>query len=192
MRPFEDYCWRDVLTPEMERIFSAYQRERTVAAHPALIVIHPPGSFTAVAQPHWHVAVLRLLATARAQSLPVIHSVPSDGAPFAALAPLPSEKICRRPADSAFLFTDLEPLLTRSGADGVVICGAPTSGAVRVSAVEAKSFGYKVALAEETTGDEASLLHMVALFDVAHKYADVMSLDELLAAIAPAQQRGVS
>ena len=40
--------------------------------------------------------------------------------------------------------------------------------------------GHKAAIAEEATGDEASLLHKVALFDVAHKYADVMSLDEIL------------
>ena len=35
-------------------------------------------------------------------------------------------------------------------------------------------------MAEETTGDEASLLHKVALFDIAHKYADIMSSQEIL------------
>jgi hypothetical protein len=60
------------------------------------------------------------------------------------------------------------------------IIHAPTSGAVRATAVEAKSFGHKAAVAEDATGDEASLLHKIALFDIAHKYADVMSLEELL------------
>jgi isochorismate hydrolase len=36
-------------------------------------------------------------------------------------------------------------------------------------------------MAEETVGDESDFLHKMALFDVAHKYADVMSLEELLA-----------
>jgi len=43
------------------------------------------------------------------------------------------------------------------------------------------SYGYKVAIVEETVGDESGFLHKMALFDVAHKYADVMSLEELLA-----------
>jgi hypothetical protein len=46
--------------------------------------------------------------------------------------------------------------------------------------VEGKSFGYKVAIAEDAVGDVSSFLHKVALFEIAHKYADVMSLDELI------------
>jgi len=67
------------------------------------------------------------------------------------------------------------------GAQSLVVCGAPTSGAVRASAVEGKSFGYKVAVAEEALADQTAFLHKIALFDMAHKYADVMSLDELVA-----------
>jgi hypothetical protein len=39
-----------------------------------------------------------------------------------------------------------------------------------------------------TREDESSFLHGIALFDVAHKYADVLSLDELLAALAGAME----
>ena len=28
MRDFEDYCWRDLLTPDMVKIYAAYHRER--------------------------------------------------------------------------------------------------------------------------------------------------------------------
>ena len=37
----------------------------------------------------------------------------------------------------------------------------------------------KVALAEEAVGDESPFLHKMALFDLAHKYGDLMSLEEL-------------
>lgn len=179
MRSFEDYCWRDILSAEMVHIYSAYQRERAVSKRPALIVVHPPSGFSATAQSGWLGSIHALVERVAAMSLPIFHSVPADGSPFSGFSALPASSICLRPCDSAFLFTDLEPRLTRSGADGVIICGAPSSGAVRVTAVEAKSYGYRVAIAEETTCDEAALLHKIALFDVAHKYADVMSLDEL-------------
>ncbi|HET9536238.1 MAG TPA: hypothetical protein VFP43_12980 [Mesorhizobium sp.] len=62
----------------------------------------------------------------------------------------------------------------------IVACGGPSSAALRASAVEGKSFGYKVAIAEDTLGDVYTFLHKVALFEIAHKYADVLSLEELI------------
>ena len=38
-------------------------------------------------------------------------------------------------------------------------------------------------LAEEAVGDESVFLHKIAFFDLAHKYGDLMSLDELLQAL---------
>jgi len=37
-----------------------------------------------------------------------------------------------------------------------------------------------VAIAEDTVSDLSAFLHKVALFEIAHKYADVMSLEELI------------
>lgn len=192
MRPFEDYCWRDLLTPDMERIFSAYQRDRTVSLRPALVVVYPSADFVATFQPGWLDATAGLIELARRERLPVIHSSPKNSAAAQVLRPNEDETVCVRSCDSAFLFTDLEATLTRMRCDGVIVCGAPTSGAVRVTAVEAKSYGYKAVVAEEATGDEAAMLHKVALFDIAHKYADVMSVDELRSLIAELKVRGVS
>jgi Isochorismatase family len=180
MRAFEDYCWRDLLTEEMERIYSAYHRDRSVKPGSAVLVVHPHRDFNSTIQADWDRAALRLVQEARAQGLTVVHSVPPGAAPAAGLQPTPDEPICSRPCESAFFFSELEAVFTRARAKGVIICGAPTSGSVRASAVDAKSFGHKAAIAEEATGDEASLLHKVALFDIAHKYADVMSLEEIL------------
>ncbi|MDO9413283.1 MAG: isochorismatase family protein [Pseudolabrys sp.] len=179
MRAFEDYCWRDILTPDMTLVYSAYERERSVNAGSAVLVIHPDGNLDITAQPGWAKAAQKLVDAARAQGLPIVHSV-VPGSDLSVIEPAPNEAICQRASDSAFLLSNLEAILTRARAKGVIICGAPMSGAVRATAVEAKSFGHKTAIAEETIGDEASLLLKVALFDVAHKYADVMSLDEML------------
>jgi maleamate amidohydrolase len=175
MRDFEDYCWRDLVTDEMRAVYSAYVRERRVGAQPALVVVHPgegPGDGP------WQVAATRLLDEAR-RRLPIVHSVPPGTVPAARLF-VPDEEVCARPCESAFFSSDLERCLKRRGARSLIVCGAPTSGALRATAVEGKSYGYKVALAEETVGDESGFLHRMALFDIAHKYADVMSLEELL------------
>lgn len=183
MKNFEDYCWRDVLTPEMERIYSAYHRDRVVKPGSAVLVIHPPAAMTVTAQAEWSRAAAELVAEARAQGLPVIHSIPPGATPAAGVQPKAGEPVCARPCESAFFFSELEAILKRTRAQGIVICGAPMSGSVRATVVDAKSYGHKTAIAEEATGDEATMLRKIALFDVAHKYADVMSLDELLAGL---------
>ncbi len=177
MREFEDYCWRDYVTEEILHIYSAYVRERAVGAHPALLVVHPGAAACGEA---WLPAAARLLAEARRRALPVLHSLPPGTQAREALAPKAGEGVIARPCESAFFSTGLERELRRRGAGSLIVCGAPSSGALRATAVEGKSYGYKVALAEETVGDFSPFLHAMALFDVAHKYADVMSLAEVL------------
>ena len=179
MRDFEDYCWRDVITPEMKLIFSAYHRPREVASRPAIVVIHPEKAFSPVVQADWKGAAGRLISEARRRGIPVLHSVVPGASPIEALA-RKDDPISSRPRESAFFFADLSLHLTLTQSNGVILCGAPTSGALRASAVESKSGGYRTAIAEDATADEASLLHKVALFDVAHKYADVMTADEII------------
>lgn len=177
MRDFEDYCWRDLVSDEMRTIYSAYVRERKLGAQPALVVVHPG---EAAGENAWQSAAARLLGEARRRHMPVIHSVPPVASAIESLLSK-DEAVCARPCESAFFSSDLERRLKARGARALVVCGAPTSGALRATAVEGKSYGYKVAIAEETVGDESGFLHKMALFDVAHKYADVMSLEELLA-----------
>ena len=183
MRDFEDYCWRDLVDDEVRTIYSPYVRERGVGRRPALLAVHPGTAHSGEA---WQSPAARLLGRARSLGLPVLHSVPPGASPERALAPAEGEALCTRPCESAFFSSDLERALRLRGTGSLIVCGAPSSGALRATAVEAKSCGYKVAIAEETVGDESSFLHRIALFDVAHKYADLMTLDELLAALAGA------
>jgi maleamate amidohydrolase len=52
---------------------------------------------------------------------------------------------------------------------------------VRASVVDAYSNGFHVTIVEQCTYDRAELIHKVNLFDLHHKYADVMHLDEVVA-----------
>ena len=63
----------------------------------------------------------------------------------------------------------------------LIVCGESTSGCVRASVVDAYSSGFHVSIVEECTYDRAELTHKVNLFDLHHKYADVMHLDEVVA-----------
>lgn len=183
MREFEDYGWRDVLTDEMVHIFSAYHRPRSVSKESAVVVVHPSAGFEPSVQADWMQATSRLCDAAAGKGYPVILSIPPGTEPVPALQSKRYLQRCARPCESAFFFSDLAAVLRRNGIDGVILCGAPTSGAVRATAVEAKSYGFRAAIAEETTGDEAALLHKMALFDIAHKYADVMTIEELVSAL---------
>ena len=59
------------------------------------------------------------------------------------------------------------------------MCGEATSGCVRASVIDAYSNGFNIAIIEECTFDQTELTHKVNLFDMHHKYADVMKLAEV-------------
>jgi maleamate amidohydrolase len=80
---------------------------------------------------------------------------------------------------SGFFGTPLVAHLTQLGVDSLIVCGESTSGCVRASCVDAYSFGYHVSIVEECVFDRSPLSHKVNLFDLHHKYSDVMKLEEV-------------
>jgi nicotinamidase-related amidase len=109
------------------------------------------------------------------------------------IAPRPGEFVVTKPSASAFLGTPLSGQLVRWGVDTIIHTGCSTSGCVRASVVAAAGHGYKNAVIEECVFDRALTPHLVNLFDMDAKYADVMSiqaiegyLDSLYAANADA------
>lgn len=99
----------------------------------------------------------------------------------AELAPLPGERVIYKERASGFFGTPLVAHLRMRGIDSLIICGESTSGCVRASTVDAYSYGFHCVVVEECTYDRSLLSHKVNLFDLHHKYADVMHLDEVLA-----------
>ena len=96
------------------------------------------------------------------------------------IKPLPSEPVIRKTKASGFLFTPLAPILHNMQADCLVVVGTSTSGCVRATVVDGLSYRYKVFVVEECTFDRFELSHLVSLWDMDAKYADVISLEEAL------------
>jgi maleamate amidohydrolase len=99
----------------------------------------------------------------------------------AELAPAPGELVIYKERASAFFGTPLVAHLRRMKIDSLIICGESTSGCVRASTVDAYSYGFHNVVVEECTYDRAMICHKVNLFDLHHKYADVMHIEEVLA-----------
>jgi maleamate amidohydrolase len=145
----------------------------------------------------------RLLAAARRAGIPIFYctqetrpqnrpkgavstrqqlAIPADGyAIYHEFTPQPEDVIITKQRASIFQGTPLFSHLSLLGIQSLIVCGESTSGCVRASAVDAYSSGFHVALVEECTFDRAELTHKVNLFDLHHKYVDVMHVDEVVA-----------
>jgi maleamate amidohydrolase len=84
---------------------------------------------------------------------------------------------------SAFHRTRLDELLREAGVDSLVVTGLTTSGCVRATAVDGLQYDYRVVVPREAVGDRNEEAHRANLFDLHAKYADVMSLEEVLASL---------
>ncbi len=81
---------------------------------------------------------------------------------------------------SAFFETPLQSLLIWHKIDTVVITGGSTSGCVRATAVDALSRGYSTIIPQECVADKHESFHFANLTDLALKYADVVSVKEVI------------
>jgi nicotinamidase-related amidase len=95
--------------------------------------------------------------------------------------PQPGDVVITKQRASVFFGTPIMAHLTQLGVRSIVMCGESTSGCVRASAVDAFSHGFQVTLVEECCFDRSDISHKVNLFDMHHKYCDVMHVDEVLA-----------
>jgi hypothetical protein len=93
--------------------------------------------------------------------------------------PQPGDVVIFKERASGFFGTPLVAHLTQLGCDSLIVCGESTSGCVRASCVDGYSLGYHVSIAEECVFDRSQLSHKVNLFDMHHKYCDVMKLEEV-------------
>ena len=96
-------------------------------------------------------------------------------------APQKGDVVITKQRASAFYGTPLAAHLTQLGVQSLVILGTSTSGCVRASTVDGYSNGYHMTMAEECCFDRSDLSHKVNLFDLHHKYADVMKTEQIIA-----------
>lgn len=70
------------------------------------------------------------------------------------------------------------------GIQSLIVGGGTTSGCLRAGVQDARANGFHVTLVEECCYDRTPINHMVNLFDMHHKYADVMHLEAVLEHLA--------
>lgn len=81
---------------------------------------------------------------------------------------------------SAFYETPLASYLVWHKVDTVIVTGGSTSGCVRATAVDSLSHGYRTIVPEECVADKHESYHFANLTDLQLKYADVVSVQEVL------------
>ncbi|MBP6853045.1 MAG: isochorismatase family protein [Rhodoferax sp.] len=82
---------------------------------------------------------------------------------------------------SAFFETNLGSIFTFHGVDTVVVTGGSTSGCVRATAVDSLQRSFRTIVPEECVADKHEGPHFANLYDMALKYADVLSIEETMA-----------
>lgn len=145
----------------------------------------------------------RLIAAARAAQIPLIYltrrtttgiASTTRGFPKARgalradaydiradFAPQPGDTLIYKERASGFYGTPMIAYLNKLRVRSLIMCGESTSGCLRASTVEGFSNGFHMTVAEECCYDRSMLSHKVALFDLHHKYADVMHVEDVIA-----------
>ncbi len=88
---------------------------------------------------------------------------------------------------SAFFETNLGSIFNFHGVDTVVVTGGSTSGCVRATVVDSLQRSYRTIVPEECVADKHESPHFANLYDMAVKYADVLSVEETLAQLGQLQ-----
>jgi len=146
------------------------------------------------------VSAARVLAAARGNGVPVIHTrvefAPdgSDGGIFVRkvsalvhlfgggplselmpeVAPVEGELVFTKQYASAFFGTSLASTLVARGVDTVVLVGVSTSGCIRATGVDAIQHGFIPLVVRGAVGDRTPETHDANLFDLQAKYAEVV------------------
>ena len=154
--------------------------------------------------------IQKLLAKAREVDIPIVHTTGLDGAGVAPrsprreaelqadkdseaqerlrrrydiideVAPMAGETVIHKASPSAFWGTPLIGHLNALHVDTIITCGESTSGCVRASVVDGCTYRFRMIVVEECVFDRHQATHAMNLFDMNQKYADVVTLQEVL------------
>lgn len=101
---------------------------------------------------------------------------PPDHRQFAAGLYHPgTDTVIHKAKPSAFFGTPLLPMLIDERVDTVLVTGCTTSGCVRATVVDSFSLGFATFVCEDAVFDRAITSHMVNLYEMQAKYADVLT-----------------
>jgi maleamate amidohydrolase len=126
-------------------------------------------------------------ATAWVQKVPSLR-VLRTGSPWVEIDPrlgrLASEPVVAKTGASAFFGTSVAAMLVAAGVDSVLVLGATTSGCVRASVVDSVQSGFSTFVVTDCCADRSPGPHEANLFDMAAKYADACTAEEVVSHLA--------
>ncbi len=96
------------------------------------------------------------------------------------LAPQPGDRLIRKWRPSAFFRTDFEVFLDVLAVDTLLVCGTSVSGCVRATVTDAFMRDIRPMVIRECIADRTPAVLDANLFDMDQKYADVVTLREVL------------
>ncbi len=208
----------------LERVFSAdselyrgrgFMRRIGFGERPALVNIDLANAWTREGNPFTCdgmdviiPGVQRLLAAARARSIPVVftttayavtegpnsdmglwhHKIPVEALRLGTdavaiderIAPEAGEQVIVKKFASAFFGTNLASFLRAAGVDTVIITGVTMAGCVRHTTEDALGYGFRPVVVRECVGDRVAGVVEWNLFDIDAKFGDVESLETVL------------
>ena len=102
----------------------------------------------------------------------------------AAMAPLPGELIATKHRVSGFSGSDLEMLLRAGNIDTLVLAGISTSGVVLSTLRQAADLDFRLGVLRDACTDMDPVVHATLMDKVYPRQAEVMDVDEFVAALA--------
>lgn len=116
--------------------------------------------------------------------VPTIMAIPEQGYQFVKdVAPREQDILLPKRHPSAFFGTPLTSYLIDRHVDSLVVTGCTTSGCVRGTVVDAFAYNFRVTVPHDAVYDRTPAVHQVNLFDMAQKYADVVSTADAIESI---------
>lgn len=120
-----------------------------------------------------------------AEKVPALMTVAERGYDFVAeVAPREGDILLPKKHPSAFFGTPLTSYLVNLGVDTLVVTGCTTSGCVRGTVVDGFAYNFRAVVPHDAVYDRSATSHAVNLFDMASKYADVMTTSECLTVLS--------
>jgi maleamate amidohydrolase len=110
---------------------------------------------------------------------PMITSITERGYQFVEeISPEENDILLPKRHASAFFGTAMASYLIDQRVDTLLVTGCTTSGCVRATVADAFSYNFRALVIEDCCYDRSYTSHLVNLFDMNAKYADVISSDE--------------
>lgn len=125
-----------------------------------------------------------------ADKVPALMTVAERGYEFVReIAPREGDILLPKKHPSAFFGTPLVSYLINLGVDTLIVTGCTTSGCVRGTVVDGFAYNFRAVVPHDAVYDRSATSHAVNLFDMASKYADVLSTTECLSALGAIRSR---